>query len=304
MRGISSDRLLVPGVLVTGASAESVVRWQHPHRHPPSAMDPCLDDASSRRTGGLVRRLPSDRPVSQSGPRGFEARARVQRTVTRVADNETDMQRRREKMKRTVSLIVLTLTIGALLALSTHASAQAALPADRTVLPIPEPKYKPITDAGRAQCEGASPLRGEGPEGRAQRRDRADRRHRLRPQQRLRRAHPHAHAGEAGERRPEVQPLPHHRAVQPHPHGPADRPQPPCEQRRGDHGTRHGIPRQHRRAPQEHHAAGRDPAPERLQHGRLRQVSRDAALGGLGLRSYRPLAHGFRLRQVLRLHRR
>ena len=45
------------------------------------------------------------------------------------------------------------------------------------------------------------------------------------------------------------------------------------------------FPGQHRRPPAEHHAAGRDSAPERLQHGGLRQVSRDAAVGGLGLRS-------------------
>ena len=56
--------------------------------------------------------------------------------------------------------------------------------------------------------------------------------------------------------------------------------------------------------PRDHHDAGRDPAPERLQHRRLRQVPRDAALGGLGLRPVRPLAHGLGLRQVLRLHRR
>ena len=50
--------------------------------------------------------------------------------------------------------------------------------------------------------------------------------------------------------------------------------------------------------------AGRDPATERLQHGRLRQVPRDAALGGVGLRPLRSLAHRLGLRQVLRLHRR
>ncbi len=52
----------------------------------------------------------------------------------------------------------------------------------------------------------------------------------------------------------EVQPLPHHRAVQPHSHRPAHRPQPPCEQCRRDHGTGHGVPRQHRHAPRERDA--------------------------------------------------
>ena len=51
------------------------------------------------------------------------------------------------------------------------------------------------------------------------------------------------------------------------------------EQRRRDHGTGHGLPRQHRRAPRERHAAGRDPAPERLQHRGLRQVPRDRRRG-------------------------
>ena len=54
------------------------------------------------------------------------------------------------------------------------------------------------------------------------------------------------------------------------------------------------VPRQHRRPPAERHAARRDPAPERLQHRRLRQVSRDAAVGSLGLRAVRPLADAVR----------
>ena len=144
------------------------------------------------------------------------------------------------------------------------------------------------------QRQGAAALRGEGAAGRAQRGDRADRRHRLRPQQRVRRADPHAHAGEAGGRRIEVQPLPHHRAVQSHARGPAHRPQPSREQRRGHHGTGHGLPRQHRRAPRERDAAGRDPAPERLQHRGLRQVPRDRAVGSLRVRPVRPLADAVR----------
>ena len=71
-----------------------------------------------------------------------------------------------------------------------------------------------------------------------------------------------------------------------------------------DHGAGDGLSRQHRRPPAEHHDAGRDPAPERLQHGGLRQVSRDSAVGGLRLRPLRSLADRFGLRQVLRLHRR
>ena len=83
-----------------------------------------------------------------------------------------------------------------------------------------------------------------------------------------------------------------------------DRPQPPHEQRRRDHGSGDGVPGQHRRAAAERHAAGRDPAPERLQHRRVRQVSRDGAVGSQRVRAVRSLADAFRLRQVLRLHRR
>ena len=56
--------------------------------------------------------------------------------------------------------------------------------------------------------------------------------------------------------------------------------------------------------PAERRAAGRDAAAQRLQHRGVRQVPRDAAVGGLGLGPVRPLAHALGLRQVLRLHRR
>ncbi len=101
-----------------------------------------------------------------------------------------------------------------------------------------------------------------------------------------------------------LQPVPHHRALQPDAHGPADRPQSPHQQRRRDHGTGHGVRRQYRHPSAERGDAGRNPAPERVQHGRLRQISRDAALGSLDLGPLRSLAHRLGLRQVLRLHRR
>ena len=102
----------------------------------------------------------------------------------------------------------------------------------------------------------------------------------------------------------QLQPLPHHGALLAHARGAPHRPQPPHEQRRRHHGDRHRLPRQHRRAAAERHAARRDPAAERLQHGRFRQVPRDGAVGGQRLRAVRSLAHPLRLRQVLRLHRR
>ena len=150
-------------------------------------------------------------------------------------------------MKISSRLIAIGLTLTA--AVASAGAQQAPYPMDRTVLPIAEPKRRADHHARRARREGAAALRGEGAAGRAQRRHRADRRHRLRPQQRLRRADPHADAGEAGGRRPEVQPLSHHGAVQPDPHGAADRPQSPRQQRRRDHGAGHGVSRQHRHAP-------------------------------------------------------
>ncbi len=64
------------------------------------------------------------------------------------------------------------------------------------------------------------------------------------------------------------------------------------------------YPGQQRRAAQQHHAARGDPPAERLQHGGLRQVARDGAVGGERLGSHRSLADALGLRQVLRVHRR
>ena len=68
------------------------------------------------------------------------------------------------------------------------AAAQVVLPTDRTVLPIPEPAVPAQHRARRPQCEAAAAVRGQGAGRRAQRAHRADRRHGLRPVQRLRRA--------------------------------------------------------------------------------------------------------------------
>ena len=88
----------------------------------------------------------------------------------------------------------------------------------------------------------------------------------------------------------QVQPLPHHGAVLADARRPPDRPQSPHQQRRRDHGGGDGVSGQHRRAAAERHAAGRDPAPERLQHRGVRQVSRDGAVGSQRLRPVRSLA--------------
>ena len=159
-------------------------------------------------------------------------------------------------------------------------------------------------DARRPQRQGPAAIRGQGPGQGAERAHRPDRRHGLRPVERLRRADPHADAGATGEGRAALQPVPHHGALLAHPRGPADRPQPSRLQHGLDHGDRHRLPRPDRAAAQQRRAAGRDAAAQRLQHGRLRQVARDRRLGSQPLRPDRPLADALRLRQVLRLHRR
>ena len=158
--------------------------------------------------------------------------------------------------------------------------------------------------ARRPQCEGPAAIRGEGAGRRPQRAHRADRRHGLRPVERLRRADPHADGGAAGQQRAPLQPVPHHGALLADPRGAAHRPQPSRVQHGLDHGDGHRLPRPDRAAAQQRGAAGRDAAAQRLRHRRLRQVARDRGLGGQPLRPDRPLADPLRLRQVLRLHRR
>ena len=94
------------------------------------------------------------------------------------------------------------------------------------------------------------------------------------------------------------------RAVLADAHSAAHRPQPPLEQRRRDHGSRHRISGQYRRTSAERHAARQNPAAKRLQHVGVRQVSRDGAMGSERLGAVRSLAYAFGVRQVLRLHRR
>ena len=162
----------------------------------------------------------------------------------------------------------------------------------------------PITELDARNAKAPPRFEVKAPARRAERAHRADRRHGLRPVERLRRADPHADAGAAGQGRAAVQPVPHHGALLADPRGPADRPQPPRLQHGLDHRDRHRLPRPDRAAAQQRGAAGRDAAAQRLQHRRLRQVARDRRLGGQPLRPDRPLADPLRLRQVLRLHRR
>ena len=81
----------------------------------------------------------------------------------------------------------------------------------------PRARLPPRDRAGRAECQGAAAIRGEAAEGRAERHRLADRRHRLRPFEHVRRRHAHADARSTREAGPQVQPLPHHGALFAHP---------------------------------------------------------------------------------------
>ncbi len=158
----------------------------------------------------------------------------------------------------------------------------------------PEPDYPRETKLDARDAKAPPRFEVKAPQGRAERHRLPDRRHRVRPPEHVRRRHSHADARSAREPGAQVQPLPHDGALLADARGDPDRPQPPHEQRGRDHGSRHGVPGQHGRAAAERHAARRDPAPERLQHGRLRQVPRDGAVGSQRVRAVRSLAHALR----------
>ena len=152
----------------------------------------------------------------------------------------------------------------------------------RNILPIPDrPRTGLITyDAKDPDTKYPADRAVASAQGRAERPDHPDRRCGLRRVQRLRRPVPDAERGTAGGGRPEVQPLPHHRALLADAPGAADRTQPPL----GRHG-RHHRDRQ-RRARLQLGAArtpcsplARDAQAQRLRHGAVRQVPRGAGVG-------------------------
>ena len=159
-------------------------------------------------------------------------------------------------------------------------AAQAPGTFDRTVLPIAQPEPRDLHRAGRAQRHAAAALRGQGARGRAERAARPGRRPRLRRHQHLRRHHHtptfdrlaaggvhynnfHTTAVCSPTRAALKSGRNHH-----------------VNNMGVDHRDRHGVPRQHRPDPQRRRARGRDAAPQRLQHRRLRQVARARGLGG------------------------
>ena len=69
---------------------------------------------------------------------------------------------------------------------------------DRTVLPIAEPNYPLATELDARNAKAPPRFEVKAPAGRAERPHRPDRRHGLRPAERVRRADPHADARAAG----------------------------------------------------------------------------------------------------------
>jgi hypothetical protein len=159
-------------------------------------------------------------------------------------------------------------------------------------------------DARRPQRHAPAAVRGQGPGQGPERPDRVDRRHGVRPVQRLRRPRPHADGREAGEERAALQQVPHDRAVFADPGRPVDGPQPSHVQHGLDHRDRDRLPRPDRAAAEQRRPARRDAPAQRLQHGRVRQVARNGGLGSEPVRPDRPVADPVRVRQVLRVHRR
>ena len=182
--------------------------------------------------------------------------------------------------------------------------AAAATKLDRTVLPIPEPNIPHTTVLDARNAKAPPRFEVKAPARRAQRAHRADRRHGLRHVERLRRADPHADASSDWRKRACATT--------------SSTPRRSARQRaalltgRNHHmcnmgsitETATGVSRPNRAAAQQRRAAGPNAAAERLQHRRLRQEPRDRGLGGQPFGPDRSLADAFRLRQVLRLHRR
>lgn len=103
---------------------------------------------------------------------------------------------------------------------------------DRTILPIQEPQYPPITEIDARKAKAPPRFEVKAPEGAPNVVIVLIRRYGLRPVQRLRRADPHAHLRAAGRQRTEVQPLSHLRSLFADSRGTAHRPQSPHLQHR------------------------------------------------------------------------
>ena len=132
----------------------------------------------------------------------------------------------------------------------------------------------------------------------------ADRRRRLRQSRDLRRADRHAqlHA-DRGRGRP-LQPLPRPRALLADAGGAAHRPQQPRGRLRLRRRVLDRVPRLHGVRPGRLRAVPEDPAGQRVQHRRLRQVAPDAGRPAGPGRAVQPLARRLGVRLLLRVPRR
>ena len=177
----------------------------------------------------------------------------------------------------------------------------------RQVLPIPDRAYVGLTTYDAKDPDTALPADPRHPaaEGGAERPGRPARRRGIRRQQRVRRARQHADRREAGGQWPQVQPLPHDRALLADPGSAAERTQPPL----GRHGRHHrdrDLGARLQLAPSEHRrATGRDAQAQRLLDRAVREVPRGPGLADQPDGSVRQLALRWRrLRILLRVHRR
>ena len=139
---------------------------------------------------------------------------------------------------------------------------------------------------------------------RTERPHRPARRRRLRRLVGLRGPRPHPDRRAPCGRRPHVQPLPHHGDVRADPPGAPHRPQPSHGRDGRHHRARQRRARLHVDPPQHVCPARRDAEAERLLHRPVRQVPRGAGLGDEPDGAVPAVAHGQRLRALLRLHRR
>ena len=177
---------------------------------------------------------------------------------------------------------------------------------DRTHLPIRRPSFAGVANR---TLDGSQPdwnLIGHPtpPAGRAERAAGPDRRRRLRQPEHLRRSDPDAELHADGRARAAVQPVPRHGAVLADPGGAADRPEQPRRRVRLDRRVRRRVPRLLGDPAAGLRAAAADPARQRLQHGRVRQVAPDARRPAGSGRAVRPLAERLGVRLLLRDPRR
>ena len=122
----------------------------------------------------------------------------------------------------------------------------------------------------------------------------------LRQPEHLRRSDRHTELHADGRGGPAVQPLPRHRALLADAGRAADRPQQPRRRLRLDRRVRRRLPGLHGDAAARLRPAAADPAGQRLQHRRVRQVAPDAGRAAGAGRAVRPLAERLGVRLLLR----